>query len=53
MTPIALPSAIMRGLREPVPDAKDFTPTKFRLAATKSWFVEHCTRFVRRMTRGP
>ena len=46
MTPIALPPAIVHGLRDPVPDAKDFTPTKFRPAATKSWFVEHCTRFV-------
>ena len=46
MTPITLPLAIVRGLRDPVPDAKDFTPTKFRPAATKSWFVEHCTRFV-------
>jgi len=46
MTPIALPPAIVRGLRDPVPDAKDFTPTKFKPAATKSWFVEHCTRFV-------
>ncbi len=46
MTPIALPPAIVRGLRDPVPDAKDFTPTKFRPAAAKSWFVEHCTRFV-------
>ena len=46
MTPTALPPAIVRGLRDPVPDAKDFTPTKFRPAATKSWFVEHCARFV-------
>ena len=46
MMAIALSPAIVRGLRDPVPDAKDFTPTKFRPAATKSWFVEHCTRFV-------
>ena len=46
MTSIALPPAIVHGLRDPVPDAKDFAPTKFRPAATKSWFVEHCTRFI-------
>jgi len=46
MTPTPLPSAIVRGLRDPVPDDKDFTPTKFRPAASKSWFVEHFTRFL-------
>ena len=46
MTLIALPAAVVRGLRDPVPDAKDFTPTTFRPAATKAWFVEHCTRFI-------
>jgi len=46
MTPIALPQAIVRALRDPVPNAKDFTPTKFQPAASKAWFVEHCTRFV-------
>ena len=46
MTPIALPQAIMRALRDPVPDAKDFTPTKFQPAATKAWFVGHCARFI-------
>jgi len=46
MTPIALPQSIVRALRDPVPDAKDFTSTQFRPAASKSWFVEHYTRFV-------
>ena len=46
MTPIALPQAIVRALRDPVPDAKDFTPTKFQPVSSKAWFVAHCIRFV-------
>jgi len=46
MTPTALPQAIVRALRDPVPDAKDFTPTKFQPSSNKAWFVAHCTRFV-------
>ncbi len=46
MTPIALPQAIVRALRDPVPDAKDFTPTKFQPAASKAWFVGHCVKFI-------
>ena len=45
MNPTALPAEIVRALHDPVPDAKDFTPTQFRPAASKSWFVEHFTRF--------
>jgi len=46
MTPIALPQAIVRALRDPVPDAKDFTPTKFQPAASKALFVGHCVKFI-------
>jgi len=46
MTPIALPQAIVRALRDPVPDAKDFTPTKFQPASSKAWFVGHLAKFI-------
>lgn len=46
MNPTALPAEVVRALRDPVPDAKDFAPTQFRPAASKSWFVEHFTRFL-------
>ncbi len=46
MTPIALPQSIVRTLRDPMPDAKDFTPTKFQPASSKAWFVGHCIKFV-------
>ncbi len=46
MTPIALPQAIVRALRDPVPDAKDFTPTKFQPADSKALFVGHCVKFI-------
>jgi len=46
MTPIALPQAIVRALRDPVPNAKDFTPTKFQPADSKALFVGHCVKFI-------
>ena len=46
MTPIALPQGIVRALRDRMPDAKDFTPTKFQPAASKAWFVGHCVKFI-------
>ncbi len=39
MTPITLPTALVRALRDPAPDAKDFTPTRFQPASNKAWFA--------------
>ena len=36
MTPIALPATIVRALRDPTPDAQDFTPTRFQPASNKA-----------------
>lgn len=46
MTPIALPAAVVRALRDPTPDARDFTPTRFQPAENKSWFATHYLRFI-------
>lgn len=46
MTPIPLPQAIAHALRDPVPNAKDFTPTKFQPADSKALFVGHCAKFI-------
>lgn len=46
MTPIALPATVVRALRDPAPDAKDFTPTRFQPAENKSWFAVHYLRFI-------
>jgi len=46
MTPIALPTAVVRALRDPTPEAKDLTPTRFQPAENKSWFATHYLRFV-------
>jgi len=46
MTPIALPAAVVRALRHPTPEAKDFTPTRFQPAESKSWFATHYLRFI-------
>ncbi len=45
MTPFALPAAVVHALRHPMPDPKDFTPTKFQPASSKAWFVCHYMRF--------
>lgn len=46
MTPIALPATIVRALRDPAPDAQDFTPTRFQPASNKAWFALHFLRFI-------
>ncbi len=45
MTPFALPAAVVHALRDPMPDPKDFMPTKFQPASSKAWFVCHYMRF--------
>ncbi len=46
MTPITLPTALVRALRDPAPDAKDFTPTRFQPASNKACFALHFLRFI-------
>ncbi len=46
MTPLTLPQMLVRALRQPAPEAGDFTPTRFTPAATKSWFAGHMLRFL-------
>ncbi len=41
-----IPAAVVRMLREPMPTAADFKPTKFTPAETKAWFACHFLRFV-------
>lgn len=40
-----IPAAVVRMLREPVPTAADFKPTKFTPSETKAWFACHFLRF--------
>ena len=40
-----IPAAVIRALREPVPRATDFKPTKFTPAETRAWFAWQFLRF--------
>ncbi len=46
MTPIALPATIVHALRDPAPNAQDFTPTRFQPASNKAAFALHFLRFI-------
>lgn len=46
MTPIKLPPSAVHALSDPMPDAKNFTPTRFTPAGTKAWFARHMLRFL-------
>ncbi len=46
MTRITLPPSVVHALCDPMPDARDFTPTRFTPASTKAWFAGHMVRFL-------
>jgi len=46
MTRITLPLSVVHALCDPMPDAKDFTPTLFTPASTKAWFAGHMLHFL-------
>lgn len=48
MTRITLPASVVHALCNPMPDAKDFMPTRFTPASTKAWFAGHTVRFLSR-----
>ena len=46
MTRITLPHSVVHALCDPVPEARDFTPTRFTPASTKAWFAGHMLHFL-------
>ena len=46
MTRITLPHSVVHVLCDPVPEARDFTPTRFTPASTKAWFAGHMVHFL-------
>ena len=46
MTRITLLHSVVHALRDPVPEARDFTPTRFTPSSTKAWFAGHMLHFL-------
>jgi len=46
MIPTMLPPSVVHALCHPMPEARDFTPTRFTPAGTKAWFARHMLHFL-------